>query len=121
MGEEGSSTRPSLWTLLVEDNPDDAELILMELRRGGREPIARRVKTVAQMTAALDEHTWDVIISDYSLPTFDAPAAFSLVRERNLDIPFVVVSGTAGEDKAVEAMRAGVHDFLFKGQLRRLV
>ena len=73
------------------------------------------------MTAALDEHAWDVIISDYSLPTFDAPAALSLVRERNMDIPFIVVSGTAGEDKAVEAMRVGVHDFLFKGQLRRLV
>jgi len=119
--EEDSSTRPSLRTLLVEDNPDDAELVLMELRRGGREPIARRVETATQMTAALDENTWDVIISDYSLPTFDAPAAFSLVRERNLDIPFIVVSGTAGEDKAVEAMRVGVHDFLFKGQLRRLV
>lgn len=121
MGEEDRSTRPPLRTLLVEDNRDDAELILMELRRGGRAPIAQRVETAAQMTAALDEHTWDVIISDYSLPTFDALTAFSLVRERNLDIPFIVVSGTAGEDKAVEAMRTGVHDFLFKGQLRRLV
>jgi signal transduction histidine kinase len=121
MAEEDSSTRPPLRTLLVEDNPNDAELVLMELRRAGREPIARRVETAAQMIAALAENTWDVIISDYSLATFDAPAAFSLVRERNLDIPFIVVSGTAGEDKAVDAMRAGVHDFLFKGQLRRLV
>ena len=64
--------------------------------------------------AALAE-PWDVVISDYSLPSFSAPAAFSMVRERNLDIPFIVVSGTIGDDVAVEAMRTGVHDFLLKG------
>jgi len=120
MGDDGIPTRAPLRTLLVEDNPDDAELILLELRRGGREPIFRRVETAAQMAAALSE-PWDVVISDYALPAFSAPAAFAMVRERNLDIPFIVVSGTIGEDIAVEAMRSGVHDFLLKGQLRRLV
>jgi signal transduction histidine kinase len=119
--DEGQPNRQPLRTLLVEDNPYDAELILRELRRGGREPISRRVETAAQMTAALAEETWDVIVSDYSLPAFSAPAAFSLMRERNLDLPFIVVSGTIGEDVAVEAMRSGVHDFLLKGQLGRLV
>jgi signal transduction histidine kinase len=119
--DEAQPTRQPLRTLLVEDNPDDAELILMELRRGGRDPIALRVETAAEMSAALAEGVWDVILSDYTLPTFSAPAAFSLMRERNLDIPFIVVSGTVGEDVAVEAMRSGVHDFLLKGQLRRLV
>jgi signal transduction histidine kinase len=119
--DEGQPRRQPLRTLLVEDNPDDAQLILMELRRGGREPIALRVETAEEMSAALAEDVWDVILSDYTLPAFSAPAAFALMRERNLDVPFIVVSGTVGEDVAVEAMRSGVHDFLLKGQLRRLV
>ncbi len=110
-----------LRVLLIEDNPDDAEMILAELHRGGREPLFKRVETAYAMADALDEEQWDVIISDYTLPTFSAPEAFSLMRQRNLDLPFIVVSGTVGEDVAVEAMRGGVHDFLLKGQLRRLV
>jgi signal transduction histidine kinase len=110
-----------LRALLVEDDANDAELVLAELRRGGWEPIHRRVETADEMAAALDDDTWDVVISDNSLPTFSAPQAFSVVRERNLDIPFIVVSGTMQEDVAVEAMRTGVHDFLVKGQLGRLV
>jgi signal transduction histidine kinase len=121
MDDGEKPARLPLRTLLVEDNPDDAELIVMELRRGGREPTFRRVETAAEMAAALDEEVWDVILSDYTLPAFSAPAAFSLMRERNLDVPFIVVSGTVGEDVAIEAMRTGVHDFMLKGQLRRLV
>jgi signal transduction histidine kinase len=110
-----------LRTLLVEDNPDDAELLIRELRRGGLEPDFRRVDTARDLEAALTEQAWDVIISDYSMPSFSAPEAFAIVRNRNLDLPFIVVSGTVGEDVAVEAMRAGVHDFLLKGHLKRLV
>jgi signal transduction histidine kinase len=80
-----------------------------------------RVQTVDEMTAALTEQAWDVILSDYSLPTFSAPDAYALMRKLKLDLPFLVVSGTVGEDIAVEVMRAGVHDFLLKGHLRRLV
>jgi len=119
MGDDANPMYASLRALLVEDNPDDAELILLELRRAGREPISLRVETAEQMAAALND-PWDVVISDYSLPSFSAPAAFSMMRERNLDLPFIVVSGTIGDDVAVEAMRTGVHDFLLKGQLRRL-
>ena len=107
--------------MLVEDDPNDAELVLRELRRGGYEPLARRVETASEMRAALGDETWDVVISDHSLPTFSAPEAFALVKSLNLDLPFIIVSGTVGEDIAVEAMRTGVHDFLLKGQLRRLV
>ena len=110
MGEDANSTRPPLRALLVEDDPNDAELILTELRGAGREVIFQRVETPEQMAAALID-AWDVVISDYSLPAFSAPAAFSMVRERNLDLPFIVVSGAIGDEVAVEAMRIGVHDF----------
>ena len=113
--------RRPLRVLIVEDNPDDAELVILELRRGGYEPETLRVQTAATMRAALVERTWDLIVSDYSMPSFSAPEAFTLVRNMNIDLPFVVVSGTVGEEVAVEAMRAGVHDFLLKGNLRRFV
>jgi signal transduction histidine kinase len=111
----------NLRVLLVEDNPDDAELALIELRRSGYAPEDLRVQTAAELTAALTSGTWDVIVSDYSLPNFTAPEAFGVVRKLNLDIPFIIVSGTVGEETAVRAMRAGVHDFLLKGHLKRLV
>jgi DNA-binding NtrC family response regulator len=110
-----------LRALLVEDNIDDAELIICELRRGGFEPLTRRVQTVADLTATLTNDSWDVIISDYSMPQLSAPDAFAIVRSLNLDVPFIIVSGTVGEEVAVTAMRTGVHDFLLKGHLGRLV
>ena len=73
------------------------------------------------MTAALTSRAWEVIVSDHSLPNFSAPEAFSIVRRLNIDIPFIIVSGTVGEEIAVQAMRTGVHDFLLKGHLKRLV
>jgi signal transduction histidine kinase len=115
-----SSSKP-LRALLVEDNVDDAELVIRELRRGGYEPITRRVQTAADLTTTLTSETWDVIISDYSMPQLSAPDAFAIVRTLNLDVPFIIVSGTVGEEVAVKAMRSGVHDFLLKGHLRRLV
>jgi signal transduction histidine kinase len=110
-----------LRALLIEDNPDDAELVLRELRRGGYEPTALRVQTAADLTDAATHDSWDVIISDYSMPGFSGPEAFAIVRGLNLDVPFIIVSGTVGEEVAVESMRAGVHDFLLKGALHRLV
>jgi signal transduction histidine kinase len=109
-----------LRALLVEDDPDDAELVVRELRRGGHDPVWERVQTAAAMAEALKQ-SWDVVLSDYSMPTFTAPEAYALMRKLNLDLPFIVVSGTVGEDTAVEVMRAGMHDFLLKGHLRRLV
>jgi signal transduction histidine kinase len=110
-----------LRVLFVEDEVDDVDLVVREIRRSGYEPVTRRVETAADMRAALSNEAWDVVISDYSMPTFSGPKAFALMRELSVDLPFIIVSGTVGEDAAVDAMRAGVHDFLLKGQLRRLV
>lgn len=111
----------SLHVLIVEDSEDDAELILYELERCGYEPISERVDTAAAMNAALDRQRWDVVIADYTLPSFSAPAALELLKKRGLDLPFIIVSGTIGEDIAVAAMKAGAHDYLMKGKLTRLV
>jgi len=111
---------PPLRLLLVEDSEDDALLVLRELRRGGHDVTPTRVETAEALTHALDTGEWDAVISDYALPRFDALAAFHLVRQRGLDVPFLIVSGQMGEDTAVAAMKAGVHDFLLKDRLGRL-
>jgi two-component system, cell cycle sensor histidine kinase and response regulator CckA len=109
-----------LQVLLVEDSEEDAELIEMELRRGFALTL-HRVETRQAMSAALDRGAWDIVISDYSLPTFDAPGVLRLVREQERDIPVIIVSGTIGEETAVDAMRAGASDFIVKGRLARLI
>ena len=111
----------SLRVLVLEDSETDAALTIRELKRGGFQPIVKRVDTAAATAAALDQERWDVVLSDYSMPGFSAPDAFALVKERDLDIPFVIVSGTMGEETAVAAMKLGVHDYLVKGNLGRLV
>ncbi|HXX68959.1 MAG TPA: response regulator [Polyangiaceae bacterium] len=109
-----------LRLLLVEDSDDDARILLHDLKRAGYAVDFERVQTGVDLSAALDRGGWDLIISDYTMPSFDAPSAFRVVRERQLDIPFIIVSGTVGEEVAVEAMRLGVHDYLLKGKLARL-
>lgn len=106
-----------LRALIVEDSERDAELLLRELRRGGFDVHFERVDTAAAMSTALDAQAWDVILSDYSMPTFDAPAALSLMRDKGVDRPFIIVSGTVGEETAVGAMKAGVHDYFLKDKL----
>lgn len=113
------SARP-LRLLLVEDSEDDALLLLRELRRSGYEVTHIRVETREALERALGEGPWDVIITDYALPHFDGLSAFALVRQRGLDVPFLIVSGKIGEDVAVAAMKAGVHDFVLKDRLGRL-
>ncbi len=110
-----------LRVLLVEDTEDDAALVLRALQRGGYDVTFERVQSAESMSAALERERWDAIVSDYSMPGFDAPSAFRLFRERGGDIPFIIVSGTVGEEVAVEAMKLGVHDYLLKGKLTRLV
>jgi PAS domain S-box-containing protein len=109
-----------LRVLLVEDSEEDAELLVYELERSGYDPIYQRVDTAMAMNAALDRKSWDIVIADYTLPNFSAPAALTLLKERELDLPFIIVSGTIGEDIAVAAMKAGAHDYLMKGKLARL-
>jgi signal transduction histidine kinase len=115
-----SEAAKPLRVLHVEDSRDDADLIRSQLERGGYSVHVLRVETADQMTAALREQAWDLVISDHSLPTFSAPESFALLQDTGLDIPFIMVSGTVGEDVAVEAMRMGVQDYLLKGNLQRL-
>jgi PAS domain S-box-containing protein len=109
-----------LRLLLVEDAPDDAQLIVEELRRGGGEPTARRVETEEELGDALRSGPWDVVICDWSLPGFSAPRAIDVVKEAGFDGPIVVVSGAMGEEHAVEAMRSGADDYVVKNNLGRL-
>ncbi len=111
----------ALRALIVEDVEGDALLVVRELRRGDFDVTYERVDTAEAMAAALANQAWDIVLSDYSMPRFDAPAALRLLRERNLDLPFIIISGTANEDIAVDALRAGAHDFMAKGKLRRLL
>jgi two-component system cell cycle sensor histidine kinase/response regulator CckA len=118
-------TRPTggkpLRVLTIEDSAPDAELIIAELVRGGYDVVSERVQTADAMQAALQRATWDVILSDYNMPTFSAPAALDVLHSTGQDIPFVIISGTIGEETAVAALKAGAHDFFVKGHLSRLV
>lgn len=109
-----------LRVLLCEDSEDDANLLLRALNQGGYSPTVERVETPEGMTHAL-ESQWDIVISDYSMPRFTAPAALAIIKERGLDVPFIIVSGTIDEEAAVDAMRAGAQDFMTKGRFARLI
>lgn len=110
-----------LAVLNIEDSKSDSDLIAGLLKKAGYKITLERVETAAQMRAALKKHAWDVIISDHSLPQFDSYSALTLLREEGLDIPFIVVSGTIGEEAVVDMMKAGAHDFLIKDNLTRLI
>ena len=110
-----------LRALIVEDSEDDTLLLVNELQRGGYAPIFERVETAEAMTAALKKQVWDIILSDYRMPHFSAPESLRLLQQSELDLPFIVISGTIGEDVAVGTMQAGAHDYLMKGNLTRLV
>ena len=111
----------TLRALVIEDSEDDTRLMVRELERGGYNPVFERVETAEAMTAALAKQTWDVVLADYNMPHFSAPEALKLLQKRGLDIPFIIVSGSIGEDTAVAAMKAGAHDYLMKDNLKRLV
>ncbi|HBE50324.1 MAG TPA: hybrid sensor histidine kinase/response regulator, partial [Cyanobacteria bacterium UBA11369] len=110
-----------LRVLLVEDCEEDALLLMRELRRTGYKLFLQRVETAAAMQKQLVEREWDMVISDYSLPTFSAPEALKLLQQTGLDLPFIIVSGYIGEDAAVAAMKAGAHDYVMKDNLARLI
>ena len=107
--------------LMVEDSEDDAELLHLALTRGGLDAGYERVQTPEAMQSALKNRRWDLVISDYSMPHFDGFRAFKLMKDAGVELPFIFVSGTLGEETAVEAMRLGVSDYFVKGQLKRLV
>src|SRR5215210_1073408 len=110
-----------LKVLLVEDSEDDALLLVRRLRKGGYDPTWERVDTPEDMDAALDGCSWDLVISDHSMPAFSSSAALGLLRSKGfVYLPFIIVSGKIGEDAAVAAMKAGAHDYLMKDNLARL-
>jgi len=110
-----------LQLLIVEDSEDDALLLVRELKRAGYDAIFERVDTRQAMGRALASRTWDLVIADYSMPHFNGIEAMELLQKSDLDIPFIFVSGAVGENTAVAAMKAGAHDYVMKGNLRRLV
>lgn len=109
----------SLNLLLLEDSPADAELMIEVLRESGFDPTFRRVESKDAYLRELDQPP-DFILSDYSMPQFTARDALQLMKERGLDLPFIIVSGCIGEEMAVECMKAGAADYLLKDRLGRL-
>lgn len=109
-----------LSVLQVEDSVADAELIVHALTRAGYDVQAERVENAVAMRTALASRPFDIVISDYALPQFDAPGALKVLHDSGVDIPFIVVSGTIGEEVAVLMMREGAHDYLLKDNLTRL-
>ena len=122
-----SHRRCSQWTrplrlLIVEDSAADAELLVRELERGGYRVDLRAGPDGAGLQGGPGtRRAWDVVVSDYDLPTFSGPAALAILQATGLDIPFIMISGTIGEEIAVSALKAGAHDFLVKGRLARLI
>jgi PAS domain S-box-containing protein len=110
-----------LRVLVVEDSEFDAKMLVRLLDRGGYATTYVRVQTADDMARALTEKEWDLVLSDYNLPGFNATLALQLLQATKLDIPFIIVSGGIGEDIAVAAMKSGANDYLMKGNLARLV
>jgi len=110
----------SLRVLIVEDSNVDTLFIIRELTKGGYDCFYERVETASSMRKALQEKQWDIILCDYIMPDFNAPSAIALLKEVNIDIPIIVVSGKIGEETAVECMRLGAQDYIMKGNMSRL-
>jgi diguanylate cyclase (GGDEF)-like protein/PAS domain S-box-containing protein len=117
---EAESRSTALRVLMVEDSEDDAVRILRMLKAGGYAVVHERVASAFGMRSALDRSTWDIVISDCRMPGFDGLSALAQLRERDPELPFIVVSGTIGEDAAVAMMKAGASDYVMKTNLARL-
>lgn len=117
---EHSKEHRKLRVLIVEDSDDDTTLILRELSLEGYEVEHQRVESAASLREALAQDSWDLLICDHALPTFDSFAALKVVQEVDGDLPFIVVSGKIGEESAVEAIRAGANDYIMKDRMKRL-
>ena len=109
-----------LRLLVVEDNPADTELLLHQLHRDGYQVAHWCVETAKALAAALEEQTWDLVVSDYVLPTLNGMDVLAAVRRYSPDLPFIMLSGAVGEEMAAAAMKAGANDFVRKGNLNRL-
>ncbi len=117
---QDASTGETTRVLMAEDSDRDAELVLRALKRSGLKFESRRVQTEPEFRRALNEFDPEIILSDFDMPGFGGVAALRICRELGIDIPFIFVSGTIGEDVAVEAMKAGADDYVMKTNLIRL-
>lgn len=113
--------RQPLRYVHIEDHEADATLVQHALRTGGYEPHARRVDTADSLAAALQEPGWDLILADWTLPQFSAPAALEQITGLGFDLLVIIVTGAVGEETAVEALKAGAHNYVMKDRLIRLV
>ncbi len=113
-------TDKPLRALVIEDCESNVDQVLRSLHRSGFSPTHRRVDTAFELEKALDDGPWDVVLANHSMPQLTGLDALSIIQDREIDVPFIVVSGTTGEDDAVETMRAGAHDYLLMGLLERL-
>jgi PAS domain S-box-containing protein len=119
VAKDGRETRP-LRVLLVDDSAHDAELMVAHLESIGFKVHHQRASNSATMEEAVGREPWDLVLCDYAMPGFNVASAIELLRNKKLDLPFIVVSGTVGEKVAVEVMKAGAHDFILKDNLTRL-
>jgi PAS domain S-box-containing protein len=110
-----------LRVLVVEDSEDDTLLVLHQINCGGYDIDYERVETAEKMKSMLEEKTWDIVLSDYQMPSFNGLEALKLLKESAIDIPFIIISGTIGEEVAVEAMKKGAHDYIMKNNMQRLL
>ena len=113
--------KKKLKILLVEDSENDALLIMRNISQDGFDPVYERVDTPGELEAALENKDWDIVLSDYNMPNFSGLDALKIFKKKNLEIPFIIISGTIGEDLAVKTMKKGANDYLMKGKLARLV
>lgn len=116
----GALLPPPLRVLIIEDSEDDYFLLVRALKREF-EIVHDRIDSGESLRANLLNHEWDIVLSDYFMPQFDALAALSIIQEMRIDIPFIIVSGKIGEFEAVKAMKAGAHDYIMKGDYTRLI
>jgi len=112
---------PLINVLIAEDSEDDALLIKRELTKGGYRANMLRVETASEMQDALDNQSWDLIITDHNMPSFNSNDALTLSKQHGGHAPFILVSGSIGEAIAVDAMKAGAHDYVMKNNLTRLL
>jgi len=110
-----------LRVLIAEDSEDDTELMLREMKRGGFDPVYERVDTPLAMLNSLDRGKWDIVIGDHSIPNLSTATVLTLLKERNLDLPYIIVSGSIDEKVAFAALTVGAQDFLRKDELDKLV
>ena len=112
---------PILYVLMVEDSEDDVLLLHRQLQSAGYSVELQRVDTQPDLASALARQRWDIVFSDFSMPDFNGLEALKTVREHDPDLPFIIVSGTIGEERAVQFMKLGAQDYVIKGNIQRLL